>query len=101
MSNTREISEKLDSKSWIPKKSQQVIDETPLVFTKLYKEHENPDKWLGKVSGSRQEILKALIFLGRKPRNPEELDRVIIKQMQEGLGKILEEADKQHQYTPY
>lgn len=64
-----------------------------LIFTPLYKEHENPQKWTSKVSASINEIRNALIELGRKPKNLEELDQKITQLRRRYIAQILEEAE--------
>ena len=59
------------------------------------------DYWIGKVSGSKKEIENALNTLGRTPKDVNELQGEINRQIIESLGKILKEADEQRNYTPF
>lgn len=46
-------------------------------------------KWVGRVSGSEQQIQEALQALGREPRDAQELQREIVVQMEKNLGTVL------------
>lgn len=59
------------------------------------------DFWVGKVSGSREEIASALDVLKYTPTNAEQLQKEINRQVKQKLGETLREAEEQHQYTPY
>ena len=51
-------------------------------------------KWVGKVSGTPEDIKRALEALDREPKDIEELAKLIREQRQESLSKDFEEAHK-------
>ena len=70
------------------------------VFVCMDREKQTLEYWKNKVSGSKEEIECALKVLG-SPKDANELQREITKQMREELAKVLQQADEQRKYSPY
>lgn len=64
-------------------------------------EKSKPEYWIGKVSGSKEEIKSALQSLRDIPNDANQLQREITRKMREELGQLLLQADEQHKDSPY
>ena len=70
------------------------------ISTKQYANETEWDKWIGKVSGNPEDIRKALETLKKQGKHLnsanandlEEVERLVLDQRREALGKVLEEA---------
>lgn len=66
----------------------------------------NPEFWIGKICGSKNQIKNAIESMDTlEPIDSEEyklkLQKKIFEQIGNELEKVLKQAEDQHQYTPY
>lgn len=79
-------------------------DELPI--TQSLNKDKKPDlsycQWIEKVEGTAEQIRDAIRKLGRQPKDDIELYfKIFAENKGKALSKVLDEAAKQSEYTPY